>query len=223
MSPLRNSDVTTSRSRNIARVGQALGIAALLGGTGLAACSDAPSAPGAASPRTPSLNTTSTTGDTTYTSFRVDPKDNRMIVIVGTHKLDIPPGAICDVATSGYGVSLWDAPCAPSPVSVTFTAKTWTDANGNPQIHFSPDVRFVPGKVVTLSMKAPKAALDLTSAIAWCPSDGSPCVNEALTDPTLVTLRDTNGFLVRRLKHFSGYNVVFGFGGDGGDGTSFGQ
>jgi hypothetical protein len=208
MSTLRN---TTPRST--ARV---FTIATLAAALPLAACSDSATAPLGGAARTPSFAATTTVGDTTVTTFRVDPTDTRMIVIVGTHKLDIPPGSICDLATSGYGRDLWDAPCTPSATSVTFTAKTWNDASGNPQITFSPDVRFVPGKVVTLSIKAQKASQDSSGRVVWCPSDGSACVDEALADPTLATVRDPqNGSLTRRVKHFSGYNVILGFGGDG--------
>src|SRR5688500_7871210 len=79
-----------------------------------AARSDAPTIPGPSpAARGPRLAASTMLGDTAFTSFRVDPNDSRMIVIVGTHKVDIPPGAICDVETSGYGADVWDAPCAP--------------------------------------------------------------------------------------------------------------
>ena len=185
----------------------ALGLAAIT----LAACQDSATSAPTGVARGPRLSTTTTVGDTTYTNFRVDPKDNRMIVIVGTHKLDIPPGAICDPATSGYGPSLWDAPCAPAAAGVDFTAKTWDDAAGRPHLVITPDVRFVPGAVVTMYMKDPKAALEATSNIVWCPTGSATCVNESAGDASLAPSRDgSNGWISRRVKHFSGYNVVFG-------------
>jgi hypothetical protein len=85
----------------------------------------------------------------------------------------------------------------------------------------SPDVRFSPSHVVTLSIKDPKGVLDPSAAIGWCPTGGTTCVNEALVDPSLQTQADLQGsFLVRRVKHFSGYNVIAEWG-EGGSG--FGQ
>jgi hypothetical protein len=225
---LRNNGRGPSRTRRIARVGQAIGIAALMGGSAvLTACSDAPTLSGPAA-HGPSLAATTTVGDTTYTSFRIDPNDNGTIVIVGgVHKLDVPKGAVCDVATSGYGPTLWDAPCAPSAVGVDFTAKSWFDAQGHPRVVISPDVRFVPGKVVTMFMKDRNAALDSTSNIAYCATGAAACVDESKADPSLAPTRDGNGgYVSRRVKHFSGYTVIVGldceslFGCDG-EGTLF--
>jgi hypothetical protein len=217
MTTLRNTGDSPVRTRRIARVGQALGTAALAGGLAvLAACSDTPTASLAAPGHGPLLATT-TAGDTTYTTFRIDPNDNGTIVIVGgVHKLDVPRGAVCDPATAGYGPTLWDAPCTPATSGVTFTAKSWFDSAGHPSIVISPDVRFVPGKAVTMFMKDKDAALDATSDIWYCPTGGTSCVNEATADPSLAPTRDGNGgYISRRVKHFSGYTVVFGA--DGGE------
>ena len=179
----------------------------------LAACQDsAPASIAGTAGHGPSLATSTTTGDTTYTTFRIDPTDNGTIVIVGgVHKLDVPKGAVCDPATSGYGPTLWDAPCTPAAAGVTFTAKSWFDAAGHPSIVISPDVRFVPGKVVTMFMKDKNAALDSTSNIGYCPTGGTTCLNETKADPSLAPSRDGNGgYISRRVKHFSGYTVIFG-------------
>jgi hypothetical protein len=221
MTTIRNTGDSPVRTSRIARVGQALGIAALAGGLAvLTACSDAPTAALGSSSHSPLLTTT-TSGDTTYTTFRIDPNDNGTIVIVGgVHKLDVPKGAVCDPATSGYGPTLWDAPCTPATSGVTFTAKSWFDANGHPSIVISPDVRFVPGKVVTMFMKDKNAALDSTSDIWYCPTGGTTCTNESKVDPSLAPTRDGNGgYISRRVKHFSGYTVVFGL--DLGDTTDW--
>jgi hypothetical protein len=216
MTTLRNTgdaSDTPVRTRRIARVGQALGTAALAGGlAGLTACADAPTAGPAAASSGPRLAATTTVGDTTFTSFRVEPGDNEKIVFPGTHKLVIPRGAICDPATSGYGPTLWDAPCTPAAAAIDFVAKTWTDAGGHPRIEITPDVRFVPGTVVTMYLKDKQASLDATSNIAWCPTGGAACVDESAADASLQPTRDgANGWISRRVKHFSGYNVVFGF------------
>src|SRR6476469_1175668 len=88
-----------------------------LAAVAFAACQD--SAPASITGTTsassaPRLAATSTTssGDTSVTSFRIDPNDNGTIVIVGgVHKLDVQKGAVCDPSTSGYGPTLWDTPC----------------------------------------------------------------------------------------------------------------
>ena len=212
MTTLRNVDATSTRMRRIARVGRALGIAALSGGlTALAACSDAAPVSLTGASRAPSF-ATSATGDTTYTTFRIDPNDNGTIVIVGgVHKLDVPKGAVCDPATSGYGPALWDAPCTPAARGVEFRAKSWFDAQGRPKLVITPDVRFVPGKVVRMFMKDKAAALDATSNILYCATGSASCVNEAQADPTLAPSRDGNGgYVSRRVKHFSGYTVIVG-------------
>ena len=45
----------------------------------------------------------------------------------------------------------------------------------------------------------------------YCPTATSGCVNEGLTDASLVTVKDpVTGRLIRHVKHFSGYNVAAG-------------
>jgi hypothetical protein len=118
---------------------------------------------------------------------------------------------VCDPATSGYGPTLWDAPCAPATAGVDFQAKSWVDATGHPRLVITPDVRFVPGKVVTMFMKDKAAALDATSNIVYCATGAAGCVNEAKADPSLAPSRDGNGgYVSRRVKHFSGYTVIVG-------------
>ena len=193
---------------------------ALLGLT--AACSDAslstaPAAPsatprqllGASLDATLDATLSTTRSDTVYTTFTYNPLFERNQTFAGAHNLSLPAGAVCDVLLSGYGVGTWDQGCAPLQQPITFTSKAWTDASGRPRLTFSPDVRFVPGKTVTLRMKDAEAAATLNSAIAWCPTDGTGCIDEAKADPTLVTQRG-NGTVFRRLKHFSGYHIILG-------------
>jgi hypothetical protein len=214
MQPLRNLPVLVTARATTARRALRAGVA--LAAVGLAACSDAPTGALPGGDRAPRFATVSA-GDTTYTTFRIDPKDNGTVVIVGgVHKLDVPPGAICDPATSGYGPTLWDAPCTPATAGITFTAKSWSDAAGHPRLEISPDVRFVPGKVVTMFMKDKNAALDATSNIWYCATGATGCVDETKADPTLAPSRDGNGgYVSRRVKHFSGYTVIVGLDFDG--------
>lgn len=130
-------------------------------------------------------------------------------MIDGVHEVDIQAASICDPNTSTYGPGEWDKPCTALTRALTFTAKSWTDRNEHPQVSFSPDVRFVPGKVNTITLKDKLSAAALaTSSIRWCPSGSTSCLNEATTDASLATQLNTNGTLSRRIKHFSGYTVL---------------
>jgi hypothetical protein len=121
--------------------------------------------------------------------------------------------SICDPASSSYGVGTWDTPCEPATRSITFTVRYWHEPSGLPHVDFSPSVRFVPGaQGVTLYMHSPSASRVWWSQIRYCPTADfsvGACVDESSTDPSLATLTDpTTGYLYRRIKHFSGYNVV---------------
>ena len=68
----------------------------------------------------------------------------------------------------------------------------------------------MPTKQVTLYLKDKRAATDPTYNILWC-IEGSSCINEAVRDPSLATRHAPRlGFIFRRIKHFSGYNVALG-------------
>jgi hypothetical protein len=60
------------------------------------------------------------------------------------------------------------------------------------------------------------ASINPVYNILYCATANSSCANEAINDPSLVTLRDPKtGKLTRRIKHFSGYNVAAGEEGTG--------
>ena len=195
----------------------------LLGGL-TAACSDAPSAPSA--PRAPSAARPSlSASETTTRTVTYRSRESLDESLGSGHRLTMPAGAVCDPKTAGYGPGTWDSPCTALRGDITFTATLWTDAAGRPQVTFHPDVRFVPGKVVTLRLRDREASITAGSAIVWCPTGQATCVDESRTDASLTTFRDPNGmFVYRRLKHFSGYNVVVDRSGEGGgdEGTGFG-
>ena len=198
----------------------------------LAACSDSATAP-LAPTDAPSRGTTTTStstgtsgstsssssstgGDTSRVSFSYGPNTS-VTVRVGAHKVVFPTNAVCDPATSGYGPTYWDKSCQALTKYITFQAKAWTDAAGRPQIRFSPDVRFVPAKTVTLYLYDKVAAQDPAFRFGWCPSTGTGCVDESKTDASLIPKRDaTGGYLYGRIKHFSGYTVVVDRADDGG-------
>jgi hypothetical protein len=144
------------------------------------------------------------------------------------HTLTMPANAVCDPATSGYGVAFWDAPCTPARERIEVTAY-WTEHNGHQVIRFQPDLRFVPSanpqRWVVLSVKHTKsieAAHYFT--ILWRNPETGEWVDEALQDASQAADAKKNLRRVsRRLKHFSdyalwvglgSYNVTSGLGGD---------
>jgi hypothetical protein len=203
--------MTTMPSRT-ARLRRHLAAAAF--GLALAACADAPSASPLAPTDAPALAVIGS--DTSYSTFQYDPTLSYDLSFGSGHKLSVPAGAVCDPATSGYGAAYWDAPCTVAQAPITFQVKSWRDGAGHPRMSVLPDVRFVPGSAVTLRFKDDGAAAQARGTIVWCPTGATGCVDEAASDPTLVTRYNANsGWVYRRLKHFSGYNVVVDFYDDG--------
>jgi len=116
--------------------------------------------------------------------------------------------SVCDASTA-YGPGTWDQPCSVATEAITFTVKMWHEANGMPHIDFSPSVRFAPDVEVSLAFHSPIAANAWWSKIQYCVTATSACVDESLADPSLNTNTDpATGYIFRRIKHFSGYNVV---------------
>jgi hypothetical protein len=203
--------MTTTRLRQYA-VAAAAGLA-------LAACADAPLTAPLAPSDAPAYSAAAAP-DTSYSTFQYDPATNFELPFGAGHKLFVPAGSVCDPATSGYGPSFWDAPCSATRAPITFQVKSWRDAAGHPRMVVLPDVRFVPGSTVTLRFRDDAAAGQQRGAIVWCPTGAASCVDEAASDPTLTTRYNPNsGWVYRRLKHFSGYNVVVDRDGSGGGDT----
>lgn len=150
-------------------------------------------------------------GDSIEKTFTIDPTQSNTLQI-GLHTLTIPAHAVCALATSGYGIDLWNAACTPETAPVTITAKAHGSASGYPRVDFEPALRFNPQTVVMLSMFMKHATT--TEAISWkilyCPtSESIGCYDESLLDSSLVTTADWhNNRLLRRIKHFSGYMVA---------------
>ena len=158
------------------------------------------------------------TADTVRATIKLTVTSGSTNFNVGSHRIVFGAGlaSICAPGKSSYGNTEWDKPCSPASTDVIITAKSWYDKYGHPQVDFSPALRFVPtsdpARMVVLSLKDKAEASRLVGRqILYCPKFGSSkpyCVDESLVDPTVATLLDTNGFLVRRIKHFSGYNVA---------------
>ena len=175
-------------------------------GLGLAgACSDSVSAPTSeVSAKAPAAYTTILG----VTSFRYKPSKG-VTQRLGDHVLVIPANGVCDLSSS-YGPGTWDDACAPLTHSITITATTYADAEGHPYIDFSPALRFVPSKETDLYLKDGKRDNAAPVTMNWCNAQ-LVCVDESINDPSLETQRVGHSrILVRRIKHFSGYNVSMG-------------
>jgi hypothetical protein len=213
MSTLRNT-VQQTTARRIANrfLSAGLAVAALT----LAACQDgaAPASPESSlKPSGPRL-TLATTAVTTAVLY---PTVDNLYVSAEGHRIYIPANSVCQVGVSGYGPGTWDLPCQTATSPIVFTITSTTDEAGRPKITVQPDVRFSPSKTVTASFVDQAAANAFNALIQYCPTLSVTCVDESVSDPSLRTYTDkATGRVSRRLKHFSGYTVVFGS--DGGDG-----
>lgn len=123
------------------------------------------------------------------------------------HVINIPAGAICDLATSGYGVDYWSKSCTPMRGSIVITATVLAGPDGAPYIDFQPAMRFAPNKEVTLFFRdAQNGTKNL--AINYCDNAGN-CIDESLNNPALKPFRINSYIVGRRLAHFSGYVVAY--------------
>lgn len=150
-------------------------------------------------------------GDSAEYTFTVNPTQSNTLQL-GLHTLSIPANAVCGLATSGYGLDLWNATCAPETASLTITAKVHGSASGYPRVDFEPALRFNPQTTVVLAMFMKHATT--TEAKNWrilyCPTQADKtCYDESIVDASLTTTADWhNNRLMRRIKHFSGYMVA---------------
>ena len=191
--------------------------AALLGAA--AACSDAPTPTQSAVPGPQLLLLGG--ADTLVTAFTYQPASGGTFHI-GDHKIEMPAYSVCDPAVSTYGPTEWDQPCTALASPIVITAKSWLNADGHPQIDFSPSLRFVPTddskRVVKLFFRdrhASDALLASRLNIYWSAGPGLPGVDEGLLDPSLKVFVNTSaGMVWRRIKHFSGFLVSVGRGGE---------
>ncbi|HEU4996312.1 MAG TPA: hypothetical protein VFT29_15955 [Gemmatimonadaceae bacterium] len=193
-----------------------------------AACSDsvAPT-PNASRSANPTLTAF---GGTALARVNGEPRTVKLVlrakggrVRVGGFVLDYPAGAVCDPATSSYGPDFWTQPCETLRSDITVSATVWSD-EGRTQIDISPDIRFDPGKVVTLSahlkeLKGERVTTELEERFAiWYSTrvgDDYVLIDETAQFPELATAFETKkgvatGWVTRRIYHFSGYYVRSG-------------
>lgn len=144
------------------------------------------------------------------------------ISVFDVYTLHFPANAVCDPNAAdtqeGYASQSWDAPCTPATgdIAIRATAK-WT-SDGKLYVDFQPALRFVPSANVTIgtSVFAPvikyrdDAGVTNGWSIAYSTGIDGVGVADALTDSSLRTVIVGNtGRMYRRIKHFSGYFIVW--------------
>lgn len=156
----------------------------------------------------------------------IDPNVSRTYAF-GQNWIYFPAHSICDPATSGYGVTLWDTPCTAINRPITVTVN-WSSKGGHAYARFEPELRFVPADAqshwrwVILSLHDQRRLHDVNDYnILYYGGQSIGWINEQLQDPTLTAWIDraTNS-VFRRVKHFSGYMLAAGYTGIGGLGDA---
>ena len=153
-------------------------------------------------------------GDQLSADFTVTPSGGYFRM--GRHGIVFPRNAICDPATSSYGPEFWDDDCRVlrEPIRIHAELRQQDDREW---IDFSPELRFKPSRRavdwVWIYMQTDAAMLpDQSLNILWSPAIGVPGIDESIDDPTLRTfVSPRSGYVYRRIKHFSGYNVTSGY------------
>ena len=148
-------------------------------------------------------------------SFVIDPSQAQSLSLGASH-LDIPANAVCDLASSSYGVGHWEDSCDAQTDTFTVTAVVRNAASDHPSVDFEPALRFSPDKQVGLYLYVTNdATLDASRVVKYCNANG--CLDESVNDASLVSSVDLeNRVVFRRIKHFSGY-VVWSLVEDAGD------
>ncbi|HKG94466.1 MAG TPA: hypothetical protein VKA84_21310 [Gemmatimonadaceae bacterium] len=140
---------------------------------------------------------------------------------LGTNGVYFPANTICDPNSSSYGVTEWDKSCRTIKKSIKIHAELDTVAGA--WIVFTPDLRFRPSDnsdswvylfMYTAEIEGTVQPPEVVSnkwKINWLPGGGLPPVDESFGDNSLKTRQYKNtGYVYRRVKHFSGYQVVLG-------------
>ena len=194
-----------------------------------AGCSDSAVAPKAAS-TSPDATISGggataalTSVDTLRFAFVIDPSRSVTYNLGAGNTIVFPAHSLCDVNTSSYGNGQWDKPCALATYPVTVNTKAWLDTKGLAHVDFDRHVRFVPtanpAGWVVLSLYDYGAASLAWLNIEYCKDiqDAAKdnCRDESKDDLTLATVKNpVTGQYTRRLKHFSGYSLTSGRGGE---------
>ena len=144
----------------------------------------------------------------------------------GLFTIKIPSNAVCDPALSSYGDGTWDSPCTTlaSGQSLTVTVTYGFTTANVPVFDVSPGIRFNPNSVVTLGTNAYASSIVANATyyagnqqalhyfgMYYTPDLGSTAYTDAGSDNSLIThVNLSTGYVWRRVKHFSGYNILSG-------------
>jgi hypothetical protein len=188
----------------------------------LVACSDAPSsAPetsvALATPRAAVyIDYLDTTSAVKSADITVTPQGGWFQL--GKHGVYFPANSICDPNQTRYGVTEWDKTCRTIKKPIQIHAEL--DSAAGSWIIFTPDLRFRPSdnqdnwvylfmytNEIEGTIQPPEVVANKWK-INWLPGGGLPPVDESIGDNTLKTRQHKNtGYVYRRVKHFSGYQV----------------
>jgi hypothetical protein len=140
-------------------------------------------------------------------SFVIDPSQDQSLSLGASH-LDIPANAVCDLASSSYGIGHWEEACTAQADTFTITAVVRNATTDHPSVDFEPALRFSPDKNVNLYLYVTdQATLDASRVVKYCNAAG--CMDESITDSSLASNVDlVNRVVFRRIKHFSGYVIA---------------
>jgi hypothetical protein len=202
--------------RRIASVVAATALVAAAGcGDNSSPAATAPSARNSAAVQDVVTQSIALSGNYQY-SFNISAKGG--VYLLGQYLLSVPANAVCDPSTSSYGPQFWDAPCTPARGSTHVTV-TVSTVGGRDYVDFTPHLRFVPSDnqanwvtINTYRLAAIGGNGDLRRfSMLFADSAGAALVDESAVDSTLATHINTiTGFVWRRVKHFTGYNIHTG-------------
>lgn len=149
------------------------------------------------------------------TTITIDPSQTKFYLI-GAHWLYVPAGSVCSL-TSSYGPTEWNKDCVPATAPITVQAKYGT-VDGKAYVDFGTNMRFRPAssplKWVALFLREPNIT-DLSKYNVFYRTDDGTLINEAAVDRDVRALRLNGTYIVRRVKHFSGYVIRLGNEGEG--------
>jgi hypothetical protein len=144
---------------------------------------------------------------------------------VGDFDVVMPAGAVCDPATTKYGVGHWNDDCTPAVRSVTVNVVA-VSKHGQVRVDFTPDIRFRPSAgAVTIQTQAYRDLLTSGAVrqlsrsssffdgfvILYVPTRGQGVDEGRSASRSMVTHVDlSTGLVWRQIKHFSGYLISAG-------------
>ena len=191
------------------------------------ACSDTSTSPASApergiSPPTAASNGLFGNSPTSVSDFTLTDNGGTFFVL-GKYTLTVPKDAVCGPRWTPYGNTEFDAPCQTlhGQAVAIHAALSPTGVLG---VEFTPDLRFSPSAVVTLSTNAFATTIksgawyyayhhDLLNGMVIFshPVAGATSVFDFAGDRSLIThVNLTTGVVWRRIKHFSGYFMSSG-------------